>query len=543
MNFCLLDKPPSVILDVKPEKLPDVSKKIENLNPAKDAPPEMKENQPKKDIDKLQEENVLIEETKEKQGPVVEPLQPEEDNKGVVKEEVKEKQEPVVEPVQPEEDNKAVVKEEIKEKQEPVVEPVVPKEEIAVQKKEDKEKVEPVVDNQQQKDDVVVEVVVEQLKPNSDGKKNADEESIKQKPDTIAVELPKLEDEKIKKKKESVADVNAIKQTNEEPEKKAEEVDIEAIKKEDMELKAQEKESEVKKQDLIDTLQKQNEVQQKLVEQQKQLIEVIIQQQQALENEKQQKKSNQEQLEAVKQIESIAKKAIESLGVKDSEVEVTPQQKDGGKHEEESLLQEGEVKDIPVIETKESASKDKSGINLLPIPLAVSQNLTMYGKPLEENKAENEPKKKEVHKENEININQVDNMNINIKHEINLNVQSPKNLVELLKSDSNQKKNTNENDESVKKNKKKSEDKVDDNLQSVRRDILSDNIQPVREKRNVNKEELEEELDQNKVLNLMKVVSKLSNSELLGLSKINIQNVDKVFKPLVGDVKNIQAVM
>lgn len=176
--------------------------------------------------------------------------------------------------------------------------------------------------------------------------------------------------------------------------KKTEDVDIEAIKKEESELKEQEKSKEdvLKKQ--LDILKQQNEVQKQIVEQQKQILEVIKQHQEHVSEKEDLEKVKQKKLEAVKQIETIAKQAIESLGGKEDEKKIKPQP-----------------------------------IKLVPLPIAVSNNLTIDGKPRQETP------NKTVIKENEFNINKVDNMNINIKHEINLNVDSknnPKNLVELL---------------------------------------------------------------------------------------------------------------
>ncbi|CAH1173781.1 unnamed protein product [Phaedon cochleariae] len=98
-------------------------------------------------------------------------------------------------------------------------------------------------------------------------------------------------------------------------ETKNEEVDIEAIKKEDKEELMQENESvnddNNAHQILIDTIQKQNEVQKEIVEQQKKLIEVIQNQQKKEENEK--VVIAEEKLKAVKKIESIALQAIEKI--------------------------------------------------------------------------------------------------------------------------------------------------------------------------------------------------------------------------------------
>lgn len=95
-------------------------------------------------------------------------------------------------------------------------------------------------------------------------------------------------------------------------------VDIEAIKKEDKEEQlerkeiAKEEQSDEHKQ-LIDTIQKQNEVQKEIVEQQKQLLEVIKQQQQKKEEDQKIDEVKKEKMKAVKEIESIALKAIEKI--------------------------------------------------------------------------------------------------------------------------------------------------------------------------------------------------------------------------------------
>ncbi|XP_023015972.1 uncharacterized protein [Leptinotarsa decemlineata] len=94
---------------------------------------------------------------------------------------------------------------------------------------------------------------------------------------------------------------------------KIEEVDIEAIEKEVKEELSQNKETPKHDdhQILIDTIQKQNEVQKEIVKQQKKLIEVIQSQQRK--NEDNHDSVKEEKLKAVKEIETIALKAIEKI--------------------------------------------------------------------------------------------------------------------------------------------------------------------------------------------------------------------------------------
>lgn len=284
-----------------------------------------------------------------------------------------------------------------------------------------------------------------------------------------------------------------------EAEKKTEEVDIEAIKKEDVELKEQEKSKEDALKKQIDTLKKQNEVQMQIVQQQQQILEVIKQQHEVLVNEKQKEeieKVQQKKLEAVKQIESIAKQAIESLGVKDTK----PDEK---KNENKSA--ESKLKNI------ENMNESRK---LVPLPLAVSNNLTIDGKlrgDIKEKAAVNQIKPSEtVIKENEFNINQVDKMNINIKHEINLNVDgqaAPKNLVELLNGKPNM-------DAKEKKN--------DNNF--VKNDSEKNINEHVRSERSVEKDKNNAPIDF--VLNksdspLAEIVNKLSEASVAALKDIN----------------------
>nr|CAH7715679.1 unnamed protein product [Callosobruchus chinensis] len=98
---------------------------------------------------------------------------------------------------------------------------------------------------------------------------------------------------------------------------KLEQVDIEAIKKEDKEEKDAKLEAKMDiKTDtnkaLLDTIQKQNEVQKELVENQKKILEVI-QSQQKKDESRNVEKLNEEKVKAVKQIQDIAQKAIEKI--------------------------------------------------------------------------------------------------------------------------------------------------------------------------------------------------------------------------------------
>lgn len=258
--------------------------------------------------------------------------------------------------------------------------------------------------------------VVEPVLPESENEENK-----------VIVEKPKKQELLENENKQNLIQTKDLKKKEQ---KKTEDVDIEAIKKEETELKEQEKSKEdvLKKQ--LDILKQQNEVQMQIVQQQQQLLEVIKQhQEQASVSEKQKKdleKVQQKKLEAVKQIENIAKQAIESLAVKDTENKV--------KKEEQK-------------EDSKTVKKDqKDAVKLIPLPLAVSNNLTIDGKPRHESK-EIKQSQQSI-KENEFNINQVDNMNINIRQEINVNVdgkKNPKNLIELLKQE-------NQNNKTVVKN-------------------------------------------------------------------------------------------
>lgn len=356
--------------------------------------------------------------------------------------------------------------------------------------------------------------------------------------------------------------------------KKRDEVDVEAIKKEDTELKEQEKEEDVGKLHLIDTLEKQNEVHQQLLEQQKKLIEVIKKQQEALENEKQQndiEKVQKEKLEAVKQIESIAKKAIESLSNKDGGN--VPTGSNDAMEKVEAVAQNNEEtvdEKLPkdAIKPSEKAEnkplkEETNPVNMVPIPIAKSKNLTIYGEPRKATIVEDAKKDEAlagediIHKANEININQVDNMNINIKHEINLNVDSslkytPKSLMDLLKGDNPVK--TNYTKDSAKETlkdepaqpKQTNEESKDENIQAVRRDILSDDEKVSRQKRN---SEIDAGEKTGKVASSFKispdspflqVMTKLSDARFMKINSISFKDVDGVLKPIVGDLKSFK---
>lgn len=492
-----------------PKKEPVDDTKIKDKDPVQnEIPKEEKKEQPETG------------ENKEKQGPVVEPIFPNEKL-----EENKEKQEQVVESVLL--DGKVDLN---KEKQELVVEPVFPNE----KPEQDKEKPGPILEpvlpeNNNAQNEKIPEVpVVPPGKENSPNMKNQNQ--------------PKVEIDG-KKPKDLIENSE---------QKKPDEVDAEAIKKEETELKEQENEKQkaddVGKLHLIDTLEKQNEVQQQLVEQQKKLIEVIKQ----LETEKQHNDIEKEKMEAVKQIESIAKKAIESLSGKDAENAATGSNDAVGKIDVVSQKTEEAVdaKDGVVVvksqKVQEQKTEDKNSLNMVPIPIAKSKNLTIYGQPrnipiIEGAKKDDTIPK--IHKENEININQVDNMNINIKHEINLNVDSkdnPKTLMDLLKGGSINNTNTKDKEDA---NKLK-EEKKDENIQAVRRDILSNDLKLSREKRN-------SQIDGEKSKQtfgfkispdspLMQMVTKLSESELSGIGNVHFKEINGILRPIVNDLKDIK---
>ncbi|CAG9857030.1 unnamed protein product [Phyllotreta striolata] len=160
-------------------------------------------------------------------------------------------------------------------------------------------------------------------------------------------------------------------------------VDIEAIKKEDKEEQLERKEDKeeqlaikepVKKEkpekppetrespkedldkdhkQLIDTIQKQNEVQKEIVEQQKQLLEVFKQQQQKKEADKKIDEVKKEKMKAVKEIESIALKAIEKISEGEDSKKVVDDLKKGIEHKESKLAAKNNSKEF-----------EKSAVNL-----------------------------------------------------------------------------------------------------------------------------------------------------------------------------------
>ncbi|CAG9769376.1 unnamed protein product [Ceutorhynchus assimilis] len=121
--------------------------------------------------------------------------------------------------------------------------------------------------------------------------------------------------------------------------KNNEDVDIEAIKKEDTETLLQEnKDSHIKEHQIIlDQIQQQNKVQGELVEQQKKLIEVLSKR----EDEKAKEEKLIAEIKAVKEIESIALKAIEKISgdSKENKKIVAELEKDVLKKEKEIVLE------------------------------------------------------------------------------------------------------------------------------------------------------------------------------------------------------------
>ncbi|XP_018333410.1 putative sodium-coupled neutral amino acid transporter 10 [Agrilus planipennis] len=166
----------------------------------------------------------------------------------------------------------------------------------------------------------------------------------------------------------SQADNEEQKKENKNSEKR-DEVDIDAIRKEEKELMDQDKErlsEEKSKLELLKTLKKQQEFEKQLLETQKELLGQIKQQ-----NKKDDTKqneivaANQEELKkAVKQIENIAKKAIESLNQKKEKNQVEDRKKvnekeqnNGGNDEvRESALQ---VLQQEVVENKQIVEEQK----------------------------------------------------------------------------------------------------------------------------------------------------------------------------------------
>nr|CAI5823165.1 unnamed protein product [Callosobruchus analis] len=131
---------------------------------------------------------------------------------------------------------------------------------------------------------------------------------------------PTDEETKLKKGMKLLATPKNIAQND----SKLEQVDIEAIKKEDKEEKDAKLESKLDiKSDtnkaLLDTIQKQNEVQKELVENQKKILEVI-QSQQKKDVSRNVEKLNEEKVKAVKQIQDIAQKAIEKISGGDKNI-------------------------------------------------------------------------------------------------------------------------------------------------------------------------------------------------------------------------------
>ncbi|EFA00767.1 putative sodium-coupled neutral amino acid transporter 10 [Tribolium castaneum] len=211
-------------------------------------------------------------------------------------------------------------------------------------------------------------------------------------------ETPKpVEEKKIEDKGDKQGPVVEPVQPPEEP-KKNEEVDIEAIKKEETELKEEEdKKAKDSNQILIDTIQKQNEVQKEMVEQQKKLIEVIQKHQEIVQN-KDIDKVNEEKVKAVKQIESIARKAIESISGQDAKlvlpkkevkeeekvperVKETPKVEETKQKTEDKLADKVEEKK-QVVEEINLVKNETSSIKMVPLPIALAKanNVTLENK-------------------------------------------------------------------------------------------------------------------------------------------------------------------
>ncbi|CAG9830374.1 unnamed protein product [Diabrotica balteata] len=139
---------------------------------------------------------------------------------------------------------------------------------------------------------------------------------------------------------------------------KNDQVDIEAIKKEDKE-ELLEKSNTLKEKDnvdehkvLIESIQKQNEVQKEIVEQQKELL-AVIKKQQKVEEEKKMDEVKQEKMKAVKEIESIALKAIEKISEGEDAKKVVDDVKKGI---EQSELKEKKIEEN--LKKKDIVNKD-----------------------------------------------------------------------------------------------------------------------------------------------------------------------------------------
>ncbi|XP_057666421.1 putative sodium-coupled neutral amino acid transporter 10 [Diorhabda carinulata] len=180
-------------------------------------------------------------------------------------------------------------------------------------------------------DEVVKEVRHEPPQPVEPVEEEPEKKLIPQVPKKIK---NMLQQEKVKKSVEEIKPALVAKDILNDT--KNEQVDIEAIKKEDKEellliekLETfKEKEHTDEHKALIESIQKQNEVQKEIVEQQKQLLEVIKKQQET-ESEQKLDEVKQEKMKAVKQIEIIALKAIEKISEGEDAKKVVDGMKEG----------------------------------------------------------------------------------------------------------------------------------------------------------------------------------------------------------------------
>ncbi|KAB0796045.1 hypothetical protein PPYR_10106 [Photinus pyralis] len=186
-----------------------------------------------------------------------------------------------------------------------------------------------------------VQVLDENLSPKSNHEPNANKEVIEeirheppQPIEPVVDEIPEAPKEVIKENEQPVDKKSDEKPIAKEKEpdkppkkttnsKKVEEVDIEAIKKEEKEIFEDEKQklkvAEEKNIDLLKKMEKQNEVQQKVVEESKKILEELKQRQ--IKEEKI-KDVEMEKRKAAEEIQLIANKAIERLKLADTKNEV-----------------------------------------------------------------------------------------------------------------------------------------------------------------------------------------------------------------------------
>lgn len=145
----------------------------------------------------------------------------------------------------------------------------------------------------------------------------------------------------------------------------ADQVDAEAIKKEDKEMNQQAQEdlkNVVQRLDLISEMQKQNqEQQQHIVEQQKKILEEMQQRKDPIQEQAEIDKVHEQKLKAVKEIQAIAKKAIESLV-------------DDPKQVENKVVSHEEVKQKPINLNSSSVIQSPVKINLAPLSYQLGLN-------------------------------------------------------------------------------------------------------------------------------------------------------------------------